>query len=357
MIDPSEVQSPAVGTRGCRCRRYVRLVVRRSVRAAWRGGILVASCVAAIMAVLIAAATLLRFPALESWRAPGPIGPALLLAGVCGVLGAWGWGGLAASLAMRAVGKRRPGRLTPDAFVRWNRWRRILGIASVVLPLLAAGLWFGWREHRSIRLAAQLRGRCTESMTGMIRDFFFVHDRMPESYEEFRRSRLAPLTPIEVDANWALGRRGDPPDAISKQVFPAALAASRNLASAWADEANGMRRRLLDREGNLKAQLDLFLDPRFEPLVATSFLETLQKRKGVDRDTLSEFIEANREMRSIHAFLTGSNALPPELAPVDNAKELAAIFRSRQEKRYQEVRQLIEERRDEILTDMEEVED
>ena len=83
---------------------------------------------------------------------------------------------------------------------------------------------------------------------------------------------------------------------------------------------------LEELEGDLSAQLDLFIDPAFRSCAGIKWLEELEKTKGVPEETFIIFLEACGKVKEarlapkIMAQLTSVPDVPPELAEAVTSK-------------------------------------
>jgi hypothetical protein len=221
-------------------------------------------------------------------------------------------------------------------------------VPVMALGVLAAGigitLWCISAEHH--RQAQQTfcaweRAR----FLSMLKTHLFVFGSLPEGWDQFETSGAYILSTEEMNGFWAaFPGKGVNTDmkALQAEILQEALADARPQLAVWNNELAAARKPLEDLKGNLRGQLDLFFDPKFDVRVTTHFVDDLERQKGVTSTAVNDFLNSSRLLRDADHFMNHP------VGPIDDAR-LNAVLKLRAEEQYQKSRGDLERNRDEIL--------
>ena len=126
------------------------------------------------------------------------------------------------------------------------------------------------------------------------------------------------------------------------EVLQESLVAARPQLPAWNDQLARARKPLDDMKGNLRGQLDLFFDPKFDVRVTTLFFDDLGQQHGVTETAIRDFLNSARLLRD------GAHFMDHPIGPIDEPS-LNAVLKLRAEEQFQKSHSDMERFRDEIL--------
>ena len=151
-------------------------------------------------------------------------------------------------------------------------------------------------------------------LTREIRQHFFVFEELPGCsldliYENSQLRRPWVYDSLiefgydrpSIDAGW---------EQFEVEMFERTIRLCRAKAPQWQDELTEARKPLVDLEGNLSAQLDLFVDPKFDCCAGHYLLKHLQANRGVEEETLMAFLDAYMDVREAKMILGHHEAVP-----------------------------------------------
>ena len=179
-------------------------------------------------------------------------------------------------------------------------------VFAVILGLVVGGaLWQIQRKAFGAEKAAFLK-KYQATMEKEIQDYFFAFEELPGESQEL----VAPG--VEIRQPWVMNgivkfgfnrpsiREGWM--AFEVDVFQQTIPVCQAKLPEWKRELAAARKPLLELDGDLPAQLDLFLDRTFDARSGYSFLEKLQEEQNVSEEALLDFMYAFVEVRSIEGF-------------------------------------------------------
>ena len=186
---------------------------------------------------------------------------------------------------------------------------RIVQFAVILLVLAATigsiGGLLAWRNDRQ-ELEARRKeflARYAAAMEDAIRSQYFMLEKLPQSAQEL----IYPGT--EIRSPWVMDGivecRFNRPSLeagwlkLESEVFAEVNSRCPARIPDWRRDLDLARQPLLDREGRLDEQLDLFCDRAFDGRAGYKFLEELRTERGVAEETISDFAEAARDITRI----------------------------------------------------------
>ena len=170
----------------------------------------------------------------------------------------------------------------------------IIGVAILLVIALIAGgaAWYSQHLTNNRKRTEFLRDY-RAAMEVAIRRYYFMFEELPAGSEELGRTIREPWV-FDGIVTFGFNRPTLEEGMLSfeRDAFESVLPDCKGLISTWRKELDTARRPLVEREGNLAAQLDLFVDTSFERAAGYRFLTQLQEQRGVEEETLAEFLDA-----------------------------------------------------------------
>lgn len=204
--------------------------------------------------------------------------------------------------AIESTAKRR--------WYQFHPWHLVVLVAMVAIPCA----WFG---VRSLQLEDEKKksfvDEYQEVMKREICNHFVLFGELPEDPAvlvypgcELRSPRVFNGV-VQFGFNHPTLEEGWM--AFERDIFSKVISSCRDELPEWQSKLAVARKPLIELEGNLEAQLDLFMDPSFNEFAGQAFLIELEDDRGVDEEAVSAFIDAYREVR----HLRHSELSEPEL--------------------------------------------
>lgn len=206
--------------------------------------------------------------------------------------------------------------------------RKLATVFLLLVIAVSVGGYVMYANHQADvdRREQAFRDMYKAQLVRAMKTYYFLHGELPPDAERFDAAGVHSLDPetfnqlIEFKLNE--GGMVNAFTTLTKETYPHAFADAKEAEASWAEELAAARKPWLDREGDLRAQLSLFLDPAFDTIPTVKVLEAIRDQYGVPEAKLIALTEANADL-TMSTFYAAN----PELA-VDHP-DFIAITKSR----------------------------
>jgi len=219
-----------------------------------------------------------------------------------------------------------------------TRTRLAVVVAAILLAAGGAVVWL-WRAETNRQARRAFRAAYHARLVGAIRGYYLAERALPTDWEALVASGAYAISPDELNAMIHLGlnvSKGPNPVAdFQRESFRAARSSSSRRLGDWIEQIHAAEKPLRDLEGDLGAQLDLFLDPQFDASVGVPFLERLMRERGVCEAALIAFGKASSDMHFAYLLLERPEAAldHPDFIPITKARAQKELDEARAELR------------------------